>query len=256
MKRFLLAGLAMAAISAPASARDNSAYFGLEVGPMWVKDSHVKLDTTGTTVLDIDHKLGVDGDLVAGYDFGMFRAEFEGAHKWAKHDGYDRPSGPTEPVHGNSSGYSTMINGMVDVGGNDSVGFYAGGGVGLAWMHQHATVGTTELADINENGKLAWQAIAGVRAPVFRYFDIGLKARYFSAGKMHDDGLKSRFRSTSLLASLIYNFAANEAPPPPPPPPPPPTQTCPDGSVILATDACPAPPPPPPPPPPTPERGK
>jgi hypothetical protein len=44
------------------------------------------------------------------------------------------------------------------------------------------------------------------------------------------------------------------APPPPPPPPPPPaTQTCADGSVILATDAC--PPPPPPPPPPAPERG-
>jgi hypothetical protein len=36
-------------------------------------------------------------------------------------------------------------------------------------------------------------------------------------------------------------------PPPPPPAPPPATQTCPDGSVILATDACPAPPPPPPP---------
>jgi hypothetical protein len=49
------------------------------------------------------------------------------------------------------------------------------------------------------------------------------------------------------------------APPPPPTPPPPPppapaTQTCPDGSLILATDACP-PPPPPPPPPPEPERG-
>jgi hypothetical protein len=38
MKRFLLAGLAVAAIAAPAEARDNSAYFGLEVGPMWVKD--------------------------------------------------------------------------------------------------------------------------------------------------------------------------------------------------------------------------
>ena len=43
--------------------------------------------------------------------------------------------------------------------------------------------------------------------------------------------------------------------PPPPPPPPPATQTCADGSVILATDACPLPPPPPPPPPPEPERG-
>ena len=43
--------------------------------------------------------------------------------------------------------------------------------------------------------------------------------------------------------------------PPPPPPPPPATQTCADGSVILATEACPVPPPPPPPPPPAPERG-
>jgi hypothetical protein len=45
------------------------------------------------------------------------------------------------------------------------------------------------------------------------------------------------------------------APPPPPPAPPPATQTCPDGSVILTTDVCPAPPPPPPPPAPEPERG-
>jgi outer membrane receptor protein involved in Fe transport len=42
---------------------------------------------------------------------------------------------------------------------------------------------------------------------------------------------------------------------PPPPPAAPATQTCPDGSVILATDVCPAAPPPPPPPPPEPERG-
>ena len=42
---------------------------------------------------------------------------------------------------------------------------------------------------------------------------------------------------------------------PPPPPPPPATQTCPDGSVIAATDTCPPPPPPPPPPAPAPERG-
>jgi iron complex outermembrane receptor protein len=60
-----------------------------------------------------------------------------------------------------------------------------------------------------------------------------------------------------------FKFGGDRSPPPPPPPafvppPPPPapaTQTCADGSVILATDACPAPPPPPPPPAPAPERG-
>ena len=56
---------------------------------------------------------------------------------------------------------------------------------------------------------------------------------------------------------LVGGARAEAAPPPPPPPPPPPaTQTCPDGSVIPATDTCPAPPPPPPPPPPPAQRGE
>ncbi|HEX6409253.1 MAG TPA: TonB-dependent receptor, partial [Sphingomicrobium sp.] len=64
-----------------------------------------------------------------------------------------------------------------------------------------------------------------------------------------------------FLLGATYKFqppsvAAPPPPPPPSPPPPPPaTQTCADGSVILATEACPVPPPPPPPPPPAPERG-
>ncbi|HWU92209.1 MAG TPA: TonB-dependent receptor [Sphingomicrobium sp.] len=61
-----------------------------------------------------------------------------------------------------------------------------------------------------------------------------------------------------LILGVRWKMAGGEAPPPPPPPvlppPPPPmapaTQTCADGSVILATAVCPAPPPPPPPPPP------
>jgi outer membrane receptor protein involved in Fe transport len=67
--------------------------------------------------------------------------------------------------------------------------------------------------------------------------------------------------SYDALGRFIYAGATvtfgHRAPPPPPPviaPPPPPappaTQTCPDGSVILATAVCPVPPPPPPPPPP------
>ena len=103
------------------------------------------------------------------------------------------------------------------------------------------------------SGHFAYQAIAGVRKSITENIDLGLKYRFFDATRIHFDDsstrFTTRFRSSSLLLSLIYNFA------PPPPPPPPPTQTCPDGSVILATDVCPAPPPPPPPPPPEPVRG-
>ena len=72
--------------------------------------------------------------------------------------------------------------------------------------------------------------------------------------------LKYQTYGRRFLAGFTYKLPSDEvAPPPPAPvlPPPPPevpapaTQTCYDGSVILATDACPVPPPPPP----APERG-
>jgi hypothetical protein len=167
-----------------------------------------------------------------------------------------------------------MLNGLLDFGGNGHLGGYAGGGVGYASVKQFG----------DSKGKLAWQLIAGVYAPVSPNIDIGLKYRFFHAGSnsaSHDVAFStgaavcgpvdapfacspgvatfsnnSKFSSNSLLASLVYSFGGVAAPPPPPPSPPPPppppapaTQTCPDGSVILATSACPAPPPPPPPPP-------
>jgi hypothetical protein len=68
-------------------------------------------------------------------------------------------------------------------------------------------------------------------------------------------GMDDHFMNYEVLVGFSFFPKRHPAPPPPPPPPPPPaTQTCPDGSVILATEACP-PPPPPPPPPPEPERG-
>jgi opacity protein-like surface antigen len=268
MKRYLLAAVATAALAAsPAAARDHSGYFGIEAGPMWPNKSHVVTDFgDGTDFFNVDHKMGVDGDLIAGYDFGIVRAEVEGAYKWAKHNEYSDGTSSID-ADGHSRVYSLMGNVMIDLGKDEAVNFYAGGGVGMAWIRQRfSIVGDSDHLDISDEN-LAWQVIAGIRAPVFRHFDIGLKYRYFDGGKISDDvsgeTIHSRFRSHSVLASLIYNF--NEvaapppppppAPPPPPPPPPPATQTCPDGSVILATDTCPAPPPPPPPPAPAPERG-
>jgi opacity protein-like surface antigen len=263
MIRYLLAGAALAAIAAPAQARDHSYYFGLEIGGMWAHDSTMEERSTGAQLFDVDYKPGVDGDLILGHDFGMIRAEVEAGHKWAKHDSLNLASGGSLDGDGHSSGYSAMGNLLLDVGKNESVNFYVGGGAGIAWFHERTAIDTTDF-NLRDSG-FAWQAIAGVRAPVFRYFDIGLKYRYFDGGHLTDGDLRGEFRSHSVLASLIYNFGPEAAPPPPPPPPPPPlppaplpppaTQTCPDGSVVLATDACPLPPLPPPPPPPTPERG-
>lgn len=178
---------------------------------------------------------------------------------------------------------SIMANALLDFGDEDGLAFYAGAGLGRARV---------KLFGDSDNA-FAMQGIAGVRYAVSPNIDIGLKYRYFRTGKvaLNDTSdvlagnpnrftvagtvpvivdqttnatlftdYEQKFRSHSLLASLIFNFGA-PAPAPvilPPPPPPAPvapaTQTCADGSVILATDMCPAPPPPPMPTP-APERG-
>jgi opacity protein-like surface antigen len=219
MIRYLLAGAALAAFVTPAQARDHSAYFGLEIGAMFPQNESVKTTNTNTKLFDLKYKTGADGDMILGYDFGLIRAEIEASHKWAKHDSITLPSGGTAGVTGHTSGFDGMGNVMLDLGKNDTINFFVGGGAGLAWLNQRTKVGQINV-QVRDHGRFAWQAIAGVRAPVFRYFDVGLKYRYFDAGHFSDKGLRSGFRSHSILASLIYNFASEPPPPPPPPPAP------------------------------------
>ena len=91
-------------------------------------------------------------------------------------------------------------------------------------------------------------------------------SNYSTHGRFKDQPLDTWNYGRRYTAGVRFHLAATPPPPPPPPPvaappppppaPPPATQTCADGSVILATATCPAPPPPPPPPPPpAPERG-
>jgi opacity protein-like surface antigen len=251
---------------------------------------------TRTTIGNYRFKRGLDLDFVGGYDFGMFRVEGELGYKHAKAKRFSPNTTFITAINTgagtafttttdfgvprSTSVYSAMLNGLLDLGGNGSFGGYAGAGVGYASVHQFG----------DSKGKLAWQLIAGAYAPIGGNIDIGLKYRYFHAGSNRASRTyafttgtgtcgpagapipcsggtatfydTSRFTSNNLLASLIYSFGVS-APPPPPveaPPPPPPeapaTQTCPDGSVILATSTCPAPPPPPPPPPAPTERGE
>ncbi|WP_265535894.1 autotransporter outer membrane beta-barrel domain-containing protein [Sphingomicrobium astaxanthinifaciens] len=81
---------------------------------------------------------------------------------------------------------------------------------------------------------------------------LGYQALFNGAREEHSGGIRIRFPFGERPVSVIVP----PSPPadlPPPPPPAPATITCPDGTVILATDPCPPPPPPPAPPPPMPE---
>ena len=266
MRKLLLTAVAAAAIASPAMARDGTAYVGIEAGVLFARnmnfDYYDGFDTTNNAVI-IDHKMGYDVDLIGGYDFGPIRAELELARKSATHRDYTFDFGGTPSTvtsTGRTSVSSIMGNLLGDFGNQEGLSFYAGGGIGASTTRIRFE-DATDSARLKDS-HLAWQLIAGVRYALTPKVDIGLKYRYFRT-KFQDtdlfysaDRVNSRFRSHSLLASLIYNFGAPAAPvmapPPPPPPPPPPapepvqTQVCYDGSVIPTTSVCPSPPPPPP----------
>ena len=295
MYKYLLLAAAGIAVAAPAAARDGSGYIGLEGGVLFPKKQSVSgaIDFTNTGVTDFArttvaserYKTGYDLDLIGGYDFGMFRLEGELGYKRAKAksltvntafvDALNAGAGTTYTTttdfgfNEHTSVYSAMVNALADFGGNGGVGGYVGAGAGYASVHQFGS----------SKGKFAWQLLAGVYAPVTSNLDIGLKYRYFHAGRNNgrttyafatgtttcgavacSPGVATftngdRYTSHSLMLNLTYHMGGRAAvvpaaaPPPPPPAPAPATQTCPDGSVIDAAATCPAPPPPPPPPP-------
>ena len=286
MRKLAIAmALASTTLAAPAVAQDTGWYAGVEGGAMIVEDTNLDYSSNQTDVDDgitIDHKIGFDADLVGGYDLGMFRLEAELGFKrggvdemrFAPGTGvWPSPAGPNSDyvgANGSVRVLSSMANALLDF---DSEGWrgYAGVGAGLARVRLTAFTDDGDIGFSDRDNTKAFQAIAGVAKAISPNTEFGLKYRYFNTGRVNfgrNDvsvlvpfALNGRVKTHSLLASLIFNFRAPPPPPPPvvveapPPPPPPATQTCPDGSVILATDACPVPPPPPPPPPSEPERG-
>jgi opacity protein-like surface antigen len=283
-KSILLAAAVLALAPSAALARDGLPYVGIEGGV--IKPEKLKLDyqLRGLSVpngLTFEHKTGFDLDLIAGYDLGLVRAEAEFGWKRASVTGATiapaiqfNNTGPLA-AQGNTRVLSAMANLLLDFGKDDGLQVYGGAGLGVARLSLENAISGPGVAagrSIDGNDRsLALQLIAGMRVPINYNMDLGLKYRYFrtqidlrdATNPTAIENLEGRFRTHSVLASLIFNLGKQPEPlppppvaqPAPPPPPPPATQTCPDGTVILATDACPVPPPPPPPPPAAPERG-
>lgn len=244
MKKLAIAvALASTAMASPALATDGAWYVGLEGGPMIVED--IELDISGTNnAASIDHDYGYDFGGVIGYDFGAFRLEAEGSIRRADVDSFTAVSpgisnGPgnrtffgQDDLNGRSDAMAFMVNGMFDFGPDEGIQGFVGGGVGVARVELDYVFANNFLDD-SDTG-FAWQAIAGVRAPITENIDVGLKYRFFNAPNVDlvdnlGRDIETRFRSHSILGSLIYNFGRPVAPLPPvaappayvPPPPPP-----------------------------------
>ncbi len=190
---------------------------------------------------------GYDFGALVGYDFGGFRLEAEASFREADVDNVEAfvgglPSSTATALRlgqydaaGDVNALSFMLNGLLDFGDDDGLQGYAGGGVGVARVDAQASINATGpgVVDDSDTG-FAWQAIAGVRAPISDRWDAGLKYRFFNAPNVNlvdsiGRDLETNFRSHSLLGTLTYNFggapvvvAPVVVPPAPPPPPPPP----------------------------------
>jgi OmpA-OmpF porin, OOP family len=254
--------LASTAMATPALAREDSWYIGVEGGATLLEDADLAItgaNAATTGVGKINSDTGYDFDGIIGYDFGGFRLEAEVGYKSAALGTYSSStttagrnvangavvaSGPRTFVNagGDTSALSFMLNGLLDFGDDDGVQGFVGGGVGVARVkHDAAITPFGSFLDDSDTG-LAWQAVAGVRAPLSGSWDVGLKYRFFNAPNVDLVDLdgrtnSTRYRSHSILGSLIYNFGG-ESPPPPvvaPPPPPPPATPPPPPPVVQCT---------------------
>jgi opacity protein-like surface antigen len=280
--RKALIGLALtsALVASPVLARDGLWYGGIEGGVLFGDNLDVdadldgdgEFDDTEEDIVTLDTDMGIDADIILGRDFGGFRLEAELGYKTADADnitsvpGFDlNPATAAVETNaafdGDVNVKSAMLNGLVDLGSDDGVSFYAGGGLGYAWVGIDGGLdGVPGRLIDDSDGGFAWQGIAGLRFPLSPSAELGLKYRYFNVPNLNlvtptNDEFETDFKSHSILASLIFNFGASapplpvSAPPPPPvsqpaPPPPPQMKSCPDGSRIPVAQSCPVPPPP------------
>ena len=247
--RKLAIGVALATTAlTPAMARDGAWYAGVEGGPMLVEDTDYDVNNVNSD-LTVDHDYGYNFDGIVGYDFGAFRIEAEAGYQRSQADevitgsqgigGNNAFPGQITDINGHTSALSFMVNGMLDFGEDDGIQGFVGGGAGVARVKERLTLANT-FVDDSDTG-FAWQAIAGVRAPLTPSIDVGLKYKFFNVPNVDlvsnfGDSYEGRYRSHSILGSLIFNFGAPTPVVAAPPPPPPPATT----------------PPPPPPPPPAP----
>ncbi|HMT45092.1 MAG TPA: outer membrane beta-barrel protein, partial [Chakrabartia sp.] len=205
-KLAIVMALASTAIASPALSRDDSWYIGVDAGASIVEDGKIAISnaTTGALVGTgaTDNEYGYDVDGVIGYDFGGFRLEAEVGYKASNLDQYASttttaaanaagalfavPAGSFDYAGGRTSALSFMLNGLLDFGEDDGLQGFVGGGVGIARTKLGYSLSTRAISFLDDSDTgLAWQALAGVRAPVSDHWDVGLKYRFFNASKVN-----------------------------------------------------------------------
>ncbi|MCD2325117.1 OmpA family protein [Sphingomonas sp. IC-56] len=237
--------LATTALSTPALAREDAWYVGIEGGAMIVEDIDWNVGSV-EDALTVDHNYGYDVDATVGYDLGVFRLEAEVGYKSATVDGLTSSvglpgaaAGSYDYAGGRTTALSFMVNGLWDFGDDDGVQGFVGPGIGIARIKSRLALNSASDIVDDSDTVVAWQAIAGVRAPISDNVDVSLKYRFFNAPGVdlvaaNGAEVSGRFRSHSILGGLTFNFGAPAEPLPEPAPAPAPEYTPPPAPEPVA----------------------
>jgi iron complex outermembrane receptor protein len=215
--------------------RDKGFYLGLAAGAQKTAAGSFdirarNLPATGLVKdgLQTRYKTGWEVAGTLGYDFGLFRTELEASHqqfelKQATLNStsipldaavrtvgtYNEPSGTTRLL-------AFLANGLFDIGGGTKSrwALEAGGGIGLARVHQHRWQLQANVPAVfaNENKiGFAWQAIAGTRYRLTKSLEATLRYRYFNLPNTFlqtssANALEGSFRTHNVLFGVNYNF--------------------------------------------------
>jgi OmpA-OmpF porin, OOP family len=231
LRSIVLAGVALAALTAPAAASDYMGWylgFGIGYGYPELMDTS-KVMPSGAKHVSYDPD--ALGFVTAGYKWDMnIRTEIELGYKGhaTDHDIYQK-----QQMGGGVDIKSAMFNVNYDVPLWHHFTWTIGGGIGAGAMFQDTKWGGAQLIHGQRTGFM-WQAMSGFSIPIMDSVDFFADYR-FRSSEVDDD-----FTSAVVGSVHVNNLHENDGvigirwymnPPPPPPPPP-------------------APPPPPPPPPP------
>ena len=221
MRTIMLAALLAGSIAAPATARDKSFYVGVE-GGVWDISTLTGRDSSFGSKISGDFHSGYDVDVIGGYDWGLVRTEAELGYKRAD---FQTVSGVSFGATGKADGYAKALtataNVLLDFEIRPGFHLYGGPGIGYGWFRLHPKVekfggGSSKLDDENRSG-LYGQLVAGASFSITPHLDFGVKARHIQSQNLkYDSGfygkLKGKFRTNSMLLSLIYNFGEPAAP--------------------------------------------
>jgi len=198
-RTILKAVIIFLAIAQPAMARAEY-YLSAHVGGGRASDTTI--DNAGAADHQIDHDLGFDVGIAAGYEQPFFRAEVE---LNSRNGDVHRIDGENAR-EGDFTGYSAMANFYLDFENSSPVTPFVGGGAGVLRLSIDDLRSDSVTIGDESDSTEAWQLIAGAAVELDSRTSLDLTYRYFDCNELNWAGATIDYTVNSFVIGLRYSF--------------------------------------------------